>query len=64
MRDIFAAIFVAAISLFMTGYSAHMIVGGSVSPSTEKFIIAAAVLVVAAILAYMGFDLRKRKRGD
>ena len=64
MKNILTAIFVALISLFMTGYSVHMIVGGSVSPNTEKIIIGAALLAVSAVLAYMAFDLRKTKKGD
>ncbi len=64
MREIFTYLFVALIALFMAGYSVHMIVGGMVSKGVEHGIIAATLLVLVLVLAFMARDLRKRKRGD
>lgn len=64
MKDILIAIFVALISLFMAGYSVHMIIGGSVSTSLEHEIIAAVLVIIIGLLVFMAIDLTKRKRGD
>lgn len=64
MKEILIAVFVALISIFMTGYSVHMIIGGLVSKSTEHLVITVAVFLLAILLAFMAKDLKKRKKGD
>jgi hypothetical protein len=64
MKEILIAVFVALISIFMTGYSVHMIIGGLVSKSTEHLVIAVAIFLLAILLAFMAKDLGKRKKGD
>ncbi|BCK88604.1 hypothetical protein MIZ01_2409 [Sideroxyarcus emersonii] len=54
---------VAAISgLFITGYAIHMLVGGLVSTDTEFQLIALVCFVVACGIAYMAWDVIKRRR--
>ncbi len=52
----------AALSLFILGYAAHMMVGGLVRPATERTIIAGAVLAGAAVIGWMAWDVLRRKR--
>ena len=63
MKENLAYVFIALIALFMAGYSVHMIVGGIVSKTVEKGIIAGTILVLVAVLAFMARDLAKRKKG-
>lgn len=63
MKENLTYVFVALIAIFMAGYSVHMIVGGLVSKTVEKGIIAGTVLVLVAVMAFMARDLAKRKRG-
>lgn len=48
-------------SLFLLGYSIHMMVGGVVSERTELAIIIGACIAGAAVIAFMVYDVVKRR---
>lgn len=48
--------------LVVLGYSVHMFIGGLVSIHTERTMIVLVCLIGAACLAYMGWDIVKRRR--
>lgn len=56
---------VAAIcGLFVTGFAVHMFVGGLVSPEIENQLIVLICFVVACAIAYMAWDVIKRRSGS
>lgn len=48
--------------LVVLGYTVHMFIGGLVSTHTERGAIILVCLIGAACLAYMGWDIVKRRR--
>jgi len=50
-------------SLFILGYVVHMFIGGLVSEETEAIAIGAAVVAGAMAMAYMAWDVIRRRRG-
>ncbi len=58
---IYAIAAVAAITVF--GYSIHMFIGGFVTPQTEKMIITAGCFLAAGVIAFLAWDIIKRRRG-
>ena len=62
MKEIFILLFVAISSLFILGYSVHMLIGGLVSPETEKLSITIACSIGAVILLLLGLDIIKQRR--
>jgi biotin transporter BioY len=62
MKEAILLILVAASSIFILGYSIHMLIGGLVSESTEQWIIVCACLLGTAILAFMGWDILRQRR--
>ncbi|HHI92560.1 MAG TPA: hypothetical protein ENK04_03450 [Gammaproteobacteria bacterium] len=62
MKEIIILISVAVSSIFILGYSIHMLIGGLVSKTTEQWIIAGACLIGVAILTFMGWDIVRRRR--
>ena len=62
MKELVLLALGAAGSLFLLGYSVHMLVGGLVAPTTERWIIAAAVAVGALVVGLMGVDIVRRRR--
>lgn len=62
MKEIFILIFVAISSLFILGYSIHMLIGGLVSPQTEKLAIMVACVIGTLILIFLGLDIVKQRR--
>ena len=62
MKEIIILILVAASSIFILGYSIHMLIGGLVSPNTEKWIITAACLFALAVVSFMGWDIVRQRR--
>jgi hypothetical protein len=54
---------VAVSSLFITGYAVHMFIGGLVSPEVEYELIAIVCLIITAVIAYMAWDVFKRRSG-
>ena len=49
-------------SIFILGYSIHMLIGGLVSETTEQWIITAACSVGAVAVVYMGWDIIQTRR--
>lgn len=62
MKEIVILILVAASSIFILGYSIHMLIGGLVSARMEKWIITAACLLAFAIVSFMGWDIVRQRR--
>ncbi len=62
MKEIIILTSVAASSIFILGYSIHMLIGGLVSETTEQWIIAGAVLTGLVVLIFMGWDIVRQRR--
>ncbi len=62
MKEIVILLAVAASSIFILGYSIHMLIGGLVDPETEKWIIVAACAIGVAIVLFMAWDIMKQRR--
>jgi hypothetical protein len=62
MKEIIILTLVAISSIFILGYSLHMLIGGLVSPETEQLIITAACIVGTIIVAFMGWDIVRQRR--
>lgn len=62
MVEILIFIIAAISGLFITGYAVHMLVGGLVSADTEFQLIALVCFVIACGIAYMVWDVIKRRR--
>jgi hypothetical protein len=62
MKEIILLALVAISSIFILGYSLHMLIGGLVSPGTEQWIITVACVVGAIIVAFMGWDIVRQRR--
>jgi hypothetical protein len=62
MRELIVYLFVAVAALVILGYSVHMLIGGLVSPGTERWLIAAACLVGVVIIVAMAWDIVRRRR--
>jgi len=61
MKELIIYSIAAISSLFVLGYSVHMFVGGLVSEETETWLIAATCLVGVAVIAYMYWDVIRRR---
>lgn len=62
MKETLILILVACSSVFILGYSIHMLIGGLVEPSTERWIITAACLTCSAVIIFMGWDILRQRR--
>ena len=62
MREVILLLFVACSSVFILGYSIHMLIGGLVSHTTETWIITGACTVGVVILVFMGWDIIRQRR--
>jgi hypothetical protein len=62
MKEIIILTLVACSSIFILGYSIHMLIGGLVSETTENWIIAGACATGVIILIYMGWDIVNQRR--
>jgi hypothetical protein len=62
MKEIIILTSVAASSIFILGYSIHMLIGGLVSEETEQWIIIGACSIGVAILIFMGWDIIRQRR--
>ncbi len=62
MKEIAILLTVAASSIFILGYSIHMLIGDLVSQETEKWIIAAACTIGVVIILFMAWDIMKQRR--
>jgi hypothetical protein len=62
MGEILLYVILSMTSLFMMGFVVHMMVNGLVSPETEILLIAIVCLTVAAVIAYMAWDVIQVRR--
>ena len=62
MKEIIILVLVACSSIFLLGYSIHMLIGGLVDETTEQFIITIACIIGGAIVAFMGWDIVRQRR--
>jgi len=62
MKEVVFYLIAAAISLVVLGYTVHMFVGGLVSPTAERWLIAAACLAGLAVVSFMAWDVVRRRR--
>jgi len=62
MKETIILVLVATSSIFILGYSIHMLIGGLVSTEAEQWIIAGACLIGIAVLAFMGWDIIRQRR--
>lgn len=62
MKEIVILVLVAVSSIFILGYSLHMLIGGLVEPATEQWIITGACVVGTLIVAFMGWDIIRHRR--
>ncbi len=61
MKEIIIYLIAAVAGLAILGYSVHMLIGGLVSKTTEFTVITCAVLVGAALLGYLAWDVIRRR---
>jgi hypothetical protein len=61
-KEILIYALVAASSLFLMTFVAHMMVGGLVSPQTEFWITIGLCSVVGCLIAAMALDVARRRR--
>lgn len=62
MKETLILILVAGSSLFLLGYSIHMLIGGLLDETTERWIITGACLIGAIVIAFMGWDILRQRR--
>ncbi len=62
MKEIILLMLVAISSIFILGYSLHMLIGGLVSAETEQWIITTACVIGTIIVAFMGWDIVQQRR--
>lgn len=63
LQEIFVYLVVAISSLFILGFSVHMLIGGMVKPDTEYFLIELVCLADLAVIGYMTWDVIQRRKG-
>ncbi len=61
-KEILIYALVAASSLFLMTFVAHMMVGGLVSERTEQIITIGLCTVVACVIGAMAWDVARRRR--
>lgn len=62
MKEIILLTTAAVSSIFILGYSIHMLIGGLVSQTSEQWIIVGACLIGVAVLTFMGWDIVRQRR--
>jgi hypothetical protein len=62
MKEIIILTLVAISSIFILGYSLHMLIGGLVSPATEQWVITVACIAGTIIVVFMGWDIVRQRR--
>lgn len=62
MKEIIILVLVACSSVFILGYSIHMLIGGLVSETAETWIITGACTIGVIVLIFMGLDIVKQRR--
>jgi len=49
-------------SVFVLGYSIHMLIGGMVSPATERWVITIACFICIVVIAFMAWDVARLRK--
>lgn len=62
MKEVIILILVAFSSIFILGYSLHMLIGGLVSKEMETWIITGACSLGVVIVCFMAWDILKQRR--
>ena len=62
MKEIIILVLIACSSVFILGYSIHMLIGGLVNEATENWIIAGACTIGVIVIIFMGLDIVKQRR--
>lgn len=62
MKEIALYALAACASLFVFGFSIHMLIGGLVSEELETTLIVVACVTAASVMGYMAWDVTKRRR--
>lgn len=62
MKEIAILILVACSAVFLLGYSIHMLIGGLVAESTERWVIGIACSAGVAIVCFMAWDIFQQRR--
>jgi biotin transporter BioY len=62
MKEIILLGISAISSIFILGYSIHMLIGGVVSETSEQWIIAIACSIGVVVITYMGWDIVQQRR--
>lgn len=61
-KEIFIYLVAVCTGLFISGYSIHMLVGGLVSEATEHIIIGVVCGLMAIVIGFMAYDVKKRRQ--
>jgi len=62
LKEIILYLIVIGSSLFISGYSVHMLIGDLVSKTTEYIVIAVVCGLMALIIGFMIYDVRKHRQ--
>jgi Mn2+/Fe2+ NRAMP family transporter len=62
MKEVVILILVAFSSIFILGYSLHMLIGGLVNEKMETWIITAACGIGVVVVCFMAWDIMKQRR--
>jgi len=62
IQEIIVYLVVAISSLFILGFSVHMLVGGLVNADTEYLLIELICLADLAVIGYMAWDVIQRRK--
>ena len=62
MKEIIILVIIACSSIYIPGYSLHMLIGGLVSETTEYWIIAGGCTIGVIVVIFMGLDIVKQRR--
>jgi Mn2+/Fe2+ NRAMP family transporter len=62
MKEVVILILVAFSSIFILGYSLHMLIGGLVNEEMETWIITTACGIGVVVVCFMAWDIMKQRR--
>lgn len=62
IKELLIYCFVATSSMVLMSFVAHMMVGGLVSPRTEMFVQFGLCATIASLIAFMAWDVAKRRK--
>ena len=62
MKEFILLLLVACSSVFLLGYSIHMLIGGLVSDAAETWVIGITCALGIAVLTVMGWNIIRQRR--